>query len=70
MPDASAELRPLSEEVLAEIVRRLTAALSPRAIYLFGSHAYGTPHANSDVDLLLAVNDGELSEEDQDERGT
>jgi len=31
------------EEKLAEIVRRLRAALSPVAIYFFGSYAYGTP---------------------------
>jgi predicted nucleotidyltransferase len=36
---------------------------------LFGSHAYGTPDADSDVDLLVAVNDAELVQEDQDERG-
>ncbi len=32
------------EHTLNEIVTRLRAALSPVAIYLFGSYAYGTPH--------------------------
>jgi uncharacterized protein len=45
----------LTEEALAEIVRRLTGVLAPRAIYLFGSHAYGTPHAGSDVDVLVVL---------------
>jgi predicted nucleotidyltransferase len=62
-------LRPLTDETLGEITRRLVAALAPTAIYLFGSYAYGTPHADSDVDLLVAVNDAELALEDQDERG-
>jgi predicted nucleotidyltransferase len=26
-------------------------------IYLFGSHAYGTPHKDSDLDLLVVVKD-------------
>lgn len=32
-------------------------ALRSEAIYLFGSHAYGTPHPHSDLDLLVVVND-------------
>ena len=27
-------------------------------IYLFGSYAYGTPADNSDIDLMVVVNDG------------
>lgn len=38
-------------------MRRLVDALHPQAIYLFGSHAYGTPDRNSDVDLLVVVED-------------
>jgi predicted nucleotidyltransferase len=45
----------LNQEQLDEIVRRLVHALAPRRIYLFGSHAYGEPHENSDVDLMLIV---------------
>jgi uncharacterized protein len=45
----------LPEETLAEIVRRLAAALSPRAIYLFGSQAYGSPTEESDVDLMVVL---------------
>ena len=38
---------------------RLVEALEPEAIYVFGSHgshARGTPHADSDIDLLVLVN--------------
>jgi predicted nucleotidyltransferase len=57
MIDAQAWRLPLTEERLAEVVRRLAAELSPRAIYLFGSHAYGTPRADSDIDLMVVVAD-------------
>lgn len=46
-----------SEEMLPDITSRLVAALAPRAIYLFGSHAYGTPHRDSDVDLLVVLDE-------------
>jgi predicted nucleotidyltransferase len=49
------------EEKLAEIVRRLRAALDPVAIYFFGSYAYGTPQSHSDIDLLIVVEDSPLS---------
>ena len=43
--------------LLEEIVRRLVASLHPLEIYLFGSHAEGTPHRHSDVDVLVVVSD-------------
>jgi predicted nucleotidyltransferase len=43
--------------LLDEIVRRLVEALQPEEIYLFGSHAQGTPHRHSDLDLLVVVPD-------------
>lgn len=39
--------------VIEEIVRRLVAGYAPQKIILFGSYAYGQPHADSDVDLLI-----------------
>jgi hypothetical protein len=42
-----------TEATLAEITRRLVAALSPRAIYLFGSYVSGTSTASSDIDLMI-----------------
>lgn len=59
----------LNQQQLGEIVRRLVEALSPRRIYLFGSQLYGEPTRDSDVDLLILLDDDELLSEDQDERG-
>ena len=43
----------VDEAVLAEIVRRLVAAVDPDRILLFGSRARGDHRPDSDVDLLL-----------------
>ena len=32
-------------------------ALNPYLVILFGSYAYGTPHVDSDIDLLVVTND-------------
>lgn len=53
-------MRTIDRELLDEIVRRIVAALQPEAIYLYGSHAYGHPHEDSDVDLLIVVRDSSL----------
>jgi predicted nucleotidyltransferase len=37
------------------IIHRLVAEFAPRALYLFGSHAYGTPRPDSDVDVLVIL---------------
>ena len=31
--------------------------MNPHKVILFGSHAYGTPHRDSDIDLLVITND-------------
>lgn len=46
---------PVTEEILAEITRRIVTALDPEKVILFGSYAYGTPHVDSDVDLLVIL---------------
>ena len=53
-------MKHLDEDQLHESVRRLVAALNPEAIYLYGSHAYGKPRPDSDVDLLVVVKDSDL----------
>lgn len=45
----------LSEAMLNEITRRLVATYQPEQVVLFGSHAWGTPDENSDVDLLVVL---------------
>jgi predicted nucleotidyltransferase len=51
----SRRFTPVTEEILAEIVRRIVTALHPERVILFGSYAYGTPSDNSDVDLLVIL---------------
>ena len=45
----------VTEEALEAIVHRLVTGLHPHKIVLFGSYVYGTPTADSDVDLLVIV---------------
>ncbi len=49
------------KEMLAEMTRRLVAEFGPCQIYLFGSHAWGKPNEDSDVDLLVVVPDSSES---------
>jgi predicted nucleotidyltransferase len=46
---------PVTEEILAVIVRRIVTALHPERVILFGSYAYGTASDHSDVDLLVIL---------------
>ncbi len=48
-------MKTIPETLLQEIVRRLARGLKPKRIFLFGSHAYGTPAEDSDIDLLVEV---------------
>src|SRR5579859_6344233 len=41
--------------VIRRFARAIAARFHPDKIILFGSHAYGTPHADSDVDLLVVM---------------
>ena len=54
------------ETTVQEMARRLAAEFQPCQIYLFGSHAWGQPNEDSDVDLLVIVPD---SSESRRERG-
>ena len=53
-------MKKLEPDLLNEIVQRLVNALHPEKIYLFGSHAYGQPNDDSDVDLFIVVSDSDL----------
>src|SRR5438034_3434996 len=48
-------MKVLNTALLDKIVRRIVVALQPETIYLYGSHAYGQPHEDSDVDLLVVL---------------
>ncbi|MGI4788018.1 MAG: nucleotidyltransferase domain-containing protein [Janthinobacterium lividum] len=54
------------ETILQEMTWRLVAEFHPCQIYLFGSHAWGKPNEDSDVDLFVIVPD---SDESYMERG-
>src|SRR5947208_726736 len=44
---------PMSE--IRRFARQVAERFHPEKIILFGSHAYGTPHADSDVDILVIM---------------
>lgn len=44
------------EKIKLEIIKNLEP-LNLNQIILFGSHAYGTPHKDSDIDLYVVTND-------------
>ncbi len=48
-------MKTISKNLLDEITRRLVAELKPEKIILFGSHAWGQPNDDSDLDLLVIV---------------
>lgn len=48
-------MKTIQSDLLNETVERLKAEFQPEEIYLFGSHAWGTPNEDSDVDLMVIV---------------
>ncbi len=59
----------IDKNILDQIRTRLVNAYHPSVIYLFGSHAWGTPNKDSDVDLLVIVNDNASTEEKKGLKG-
>ncbi len=41
--------------VIRRFARAVAKQFNPEKIILFGSHAYGSPHADSDVDILVVM---------------
>jgi predicted nucleotidyltransferase len=41
--------------LIRRFARQVAERFHPEKIILFGSHAYGTPHADSDVDILVVM---------------
>ncbi len=54
-------MKTLDTDLLAEMTRRLVDEFHPEQIILFGSHAWGTPNDDSDIDLFVIVPDSDLS---------
>jgi predicted nucleotidyltransferase len=47
--------RDVPKSVIRRFARDVAEQFHPKRIILFGSHAYGKPHANSDVDILVVM---------------
>jgi predicted nucleotidyltransferase len=45
----------ITRAVIRRFARQVANRFHPEKIILFGSHAYGKPHANSDVDILVVM---------------
>ena len=45
----------ISTRTIEEVTTRLVQTYKPLEIYLFGSYAWGTPHKDSDLDLMIVV---------------
>lgn len=48
-------MKTIQAGLLEEALERLKAEFQPEEIYLFGSHAWGAPDDDSDVDLMVIV---------------
>lgn len=48
-------MKTIPQGLLEEAVARLKTEFQPEEIYLFGSHAWGTPTDESDVDLMVIL---------------
>jgi predicted nucleotidyltransferase len=48
---------PEVQDIVKEMVARIVAEFHPRRVYLFGSCAWGTPSADSDIDLMVIMDD-------------
>ena len=44
-----------SEQVIQAMAGRIAEMFDPERIILFGSHAYGKPNTDSDVDLMVVM---------------
>ena len=45
----------VSFEQISDLAQQIGRAFQPTRIVLFGSHAYGEPTADSDVDMLVVI---------------
>ncbi len=48
-------MKAINEDLLQTVTQRLVAEFQPEQVWLYGSHAWGNPHDDSDVDLLVVV---------------
>jgi predicted nucleotidyltransferase len=48
-------VKTLDDALLQTVIKRLVAEFQPDQVWLYGSHAWGHPHDDSDVDLFVVV---------------
>lgn len=48
-------VKQVDESLLQELVKRIVESVNPEKIILFGSYAYGEPHEESDLDILVVM---------------
>ena len=48
-------LKTLDDRLIQTATQKLVEEFQPEQIWLFGSHAWGTPNEDSDVDLMVIV---------------
>ena len=56
-----------NNDEIMQFVYLVAEVSDPDKIILFGSHAYGTPKAQSDIDLLVIKNGKDITIEDETE---
>jgi uncharacterized protein len=49
------------ERLILDVTSRLVEEFNPETIFLFGSHIWGIPNADSDLDLLVILSNSEIS---------
>ena len=49
----------ITPDIIDEVKKRLVQAYNPKSIYLFGSYAWGSPTEDSDLDLVIVVDDSQ-----------
>ena len=52
-------MKTLDENLLETATQGLVAEFQPEQVWLYGSHAWGNPHDDSDVDLLVVLRDSD-----------
>ena len=50
-------MAPKVQDIVKAMVARIVAEFHPRRVYLFGSYAWGIPSADSDIDLMVIMDD-------------
>lgn len=48
-------MKTISAVTRKEVIRRLVEEFQPERIYLFGSHAWGEPTEDSDMDVMVII---------------